>query len=212
MKNTRNQTAREEQLNFITHAIGFILSVLGCIYLLASKTTFSLSLKFISYLIYSLGLTLLYLASALYHHSTDFKRKSQLNILDHSAIYLLIAGTYTPVTLLTIAGIWGKIIFATVWIIAISGIVLKQFYTGKFPKLSTATYVLMGWIILVVFKPLIANMKSAGVIWLVSGGAFYTLGALLYQRKEMKYNHVIFHLFVILGSICHFIMILDYTE
>lgn len=212
MEESRNQTVEEEKLNFISHAIGFVLAIFGSIYLLTSKTTFGLNLKFISYLIYSLGLSLLYLASSLYHHSKDPKQKSQLNILDHSAIYLLIAGTYTPVTLITIAAIWGKAIFAVVWVIAIAGIILKQFYTGRFPKLSTASYVLMGWIILVAFKPLVDNMKTTGVIWLVVGGVLYTLGAILYQRKEMKYNHVIFHLFVLMGSACHYIMILNYTN
>jgi len=212
MEKARNQTVSEEKLNFISHGIGFILAVFGSIYLLTSKTTFSLNLKFISYLIYSVGLSTLYLASSLYHHSKEQKQKNRLNILDHSSIYLLIAGTYTPVTLLTIAGIWGKAIFITVWIIAIAGIILKQFYTGRFPKLSTTSYVLMGWIILVAFKPLVDNMKTTGVIWLVVGGVLYTLGALLYQRKEMKYNHVIFHLFVLMGSTCHYIMILNYTN
>ncbi|MCX6229700.1 MAG: hemolysin III family protein [Bacteroidia bacterium] len=212
MKTARNQSIEEEELNFISHAIGFIGALMGSIYLLRSKTTLGYNVEFISYLIYSFGLSALYLASSLYHHSKDLKRKSQLNILDHSAIYLLIAGTYTPVTLITIAGIWGKAIFITVWTAAIAGIILKQFYTGRFPKLSTLIYVLMGWIILIAFKPLTDHMNPVGVTWLVSGGVLYTLGALLYQKKEMKYNHVIFHLFVMMGSICHYIMILNYIN
>ena len=169
-------------------------------------------LQFISYLIYCFGLLTLYLASTLYHSAKDPKWQKRLNIFDHSAIYLLIAGTYTPIALLTMKGTWGMVIFCTVWVLATIGIVLKLYFTGRYSKISTATYVLMGWVIVIAIKPLINCMATQGLLWLLAGGIFYTLGAALYQRKSMKYNHAIFHVFVLLGSFCHYIVVLNYTN
>ena len=167
-------------------------------------------LRFISYLVYCMGLLTLYLASTLYHGAKDPGRKKRLNIFDHSAIYLLIAGTYTPISLLSIRGFWGYLILVIVWIIAIAGITLKLYFTGRYPRISTATYVLMGWVIVIAIKPLINSMVLPGLLWLLAGGVFYTVGAVLYQRKSVKYNHVIFHIFVLMGSLCHYIVILKY--
>jgi len=207
----KEQTPEEEQLNVITHAAGLILALIGSAFLLENSFEEGRTIRFISDLIYCLGLVTLYLASTLYHHSKDPERKKRLNIFDHSAIYLLIAGTYTPITLLNIKGMWGLTIFTIVWIIAGSGIILKLYFTGRYPKISTATYVLMGWVIIVAIKPLIQNMMLPGLLWLLAGGLFYTAGAALYQRKTMKYNHVVFHIFVMIGSLCHYIVILKYT-
>jgi hemolysin III len=124
----------------------------------------------------------------------------------------LIAGTYTPITLLSIGGFWGVTIFCIVWILALTGVILKLFFIGRYSVFSTITYVLMGWVIVIAIKPLINSMELNGLLWLLAGGVFYTLGALLYQRKSMKYNHAIFHVFVLLGSFCHFIVILNYTN
>ncbi len=212
MKSEKGQTKEEEQLNVITHAIGFVLALIASLYLLPFGLREGIHVRFISYLIYCIGLITLYLASALYHGSKDPERKKQLNIFDHSAIYLLIAGTYTPITLLSIKGAWGVAILSVVWFIAVVGIVLKLYFTGRFPKISTATYVLMGWVIIIAIKPLINSMVLPGLLWLLLGGLFYTFGALLYQWKSVKYTHVIFHVFVILGSICHYIVILSYTN
>ena len=212
MRSERGQTKEEERLNVITHAIGFIFALIATFYLLPIALREGIHLRFISYLIYCIGLITLYLASTLYHGSKDPERKRRLNIFDHSAIYLLIAGTYTPITVLTIKGVWGFTILSVVWVIAIVGIVLKLYFTGRFPKISTATYVLMGWVIIIAIKPLINSMVLPGLLWLLLGGLFYTFGALLYQLKSMKYNHVLFHIFVILGSVCHYIVILSYTN
>ena len=205
------QTAEEEQLNTITHACGFILAIFASYFLLKGSLGEGIHLRFVSFLVYSIGLLTLYLASTLYHSAKNQQRKRKLNIFDHSAIYLLIAGTYTPITLLTIKGIAGIAILCVVWITAIAGIVLKLYFTGRNPKISTATYILMGWVIVVAIKPLIKSMVLSGLIWLVAGGVFYTIGALFYQRKSMKYNHVIFHVFVMIGSFCHYLVILNYT-
>ena len=212
MNQEKLQTPEEERLNAITHGFGFILALFASFFLLKSSLNEGIHRRFASYFIYCIGLLTLYLASTLYHSAKDPERKRKLNIFDHSAIYLLIAGTYTPITLLTIKGIAGLAILGIVWITAFVGIVLKLYFTGRYPKISTATYVLMGWVIVVAIKPLVRSMVLPGLIWLVAGGLFYTVGALFYQRKSMKYNHVIFHIFVMLGSFCHYLVILYYTE
>ena len=210
MNTRREQTPQEEHLNTMTHAIGFILAFFASIFLLWKSAHEGNHLHLICNLIYCFGLLLLYFASTAYHSAQNPVRKKMLNIFDHSAIYLLIAGTYTPITLVLMKGIWGIVIFCTVWTIAALGIALKLFFTGRYSKISTATYVLMGWIIVIAIKPLIDSMIIEGLIWLLAGGIFYTLGAILYQRKSMKFNHVLFHFFVILGSLCHYIVILNY--
>ena len=212
MNSEIEQTPEEERLNVITHAFGFIIAFFASIFLLYNGFKEGIHLKFISYLVYCIGLLTLYLASTLYHGATNPKRKKLLNIFDHSAIYLLIAGTYTPITLLSIKGVWGLAILLTVWATALFGIILKLYFTGRYQKISTVTYVLMGWVIIIAIKPLINSMVLPGLMWLLAGGLFYTFGAALYQRKSMKYNHVIFHIFVLLGSLCHYMVILNYTN
>jgi len=211
MNQERFYTVAEERLNVISHGGGFILALFASFLLLNKGLREEVHLQFTSYLIYCFGLLTLYLASTLYHSAKDPKWKKRLNIFDHSAIYLLIAGTYTPIALLSMKGIWGLVIFTIVWVLAAIGIILKFFFIGRYSKISTATYVLMGWVIVIAIKPLINCMAMDGLLWLLAGGIFYTIGALLYQRKSMKYNHAIFHVFVLLGSFCHFIVILNYT-
>ena len=205
-------TPYEERLNVVTHGIGFVLALIASSFLLCKGFQEGVHLRFITYLIYCIGLLTLYLASTLYHSAKKPKYKNRLNIFDHSAIYLLIAGTYTPITLLSIGGFWGVTIFCIVWILALTGVILKLFFIGRYSVFSTITYVLMGWVIVIAIKPLINSMELNGLLWLLAGGVFYTLGALLYQIKSMKYNHAIFHVFVLLGSFCHFIVILNYTN
>lgn len=204
------QTAYEERLNVITHGFGFLLALFASLLLLSQGLKEGVHVRFISYLIYSLGLLTLYLASTLYHSVKDQEWKKRLNVFDHSAIFLLIAGTYTPIALLALKGIWGMAIFCVVWIIAIVGIIMKLFFTGRYSIISTAAYLLMGWVIIIPIKPLINSIVTPGLIWLLAGGISYTAGAILYQRKTMKFNHVLFHVFVLLGSFCHYIVILNY--
>lgn len=212
MSTEKYYTPAEERLNVITHGFGFILAMFGSILLLSQSLQEGIHLKFISYCIYCIGLLTLYLASTLYHSAKASKLKTRLNVFDHSAIYVLIAGTYTPIALLTMKGSWGLVIFCVVWFLATVGILLKFFFIGRYSKISTVTYVLMGWVIVIAIKPLINSMVTQGLLWLLAGGIFYTIGALLYQRKSMKYNHAIFHVFVLLGSLCHYIVILNYTN
>ena len=200
----------EEKLNVLTHAFGLLLSIIGLPFLVVKSFHYDGFWKPMSIIIYGASLLILYAASTFYHASKDPKLRRKLNIFDHAAIYVLIAGTYTPYTLITLEGTLGWFIFGFTWVFALIGIVLKLFYTGRFDKLSTMMYVLMGWQIILVIKPLIDSFSLEGIKLLFVGGVFYTIGALLYSIKKVKYNHAIFHVFVVLGSLCHFFSIYFY--
>jgi hemolysin III len=133
--------------------------------------------------------------------------KARLQIFDHCAIYLLIAGTYTPFTLIGLRGPWGWGLFAAIWTIAVIGMVFKLFYTGRFKLLSTIVYVVMGWLVVVAIEPLLKSVDAFTLGWLLAGGLFYTLGTYFYQRDSVRYFHAIWHLFVLVGSVCHFIAV-----
>lgn len=203
-------SVEEERWNVLTHSFGLILSIIGMVVLLNKAVQLHSTKVFIAFLIYGIGVTTMFLASTLYHSSTDTKIRKRLNVFDHSAIYLTIAGSYTPITMLTMPPLWGIPVLITVWLIAATGIILKFFFIGSFPKLSTVMYVLMGWVIVIAIKPLINSMSVAGLVWLLAGGLAYTLGAVLYQIQRLKFNHAIFHIFVLIGAVCHFIVIYDY--
>ena len=197
----------EEQLNVISHAIGLFLSVVAIVFLLVKSIPTSSFIVIFSSAVFGISAICLYLASMSYHREKDPVRRMKLKIFDHSSIYILIAGSYTPFLLITLKGFTGNIIFVSVWSIAVIGVVLKLFFAGRFSLVSTISYVLMGWIIVFAFKPLYANLPSGGFFWLLAGGVAYTIGALLYQIKKMKFNHAIFHFFVLIGTICHFISV-----
>jgi hemolysin III len=198
---------KEERLNILSHGVGLVLSCLAFPFLILKATQYQGFWPSISLLIYGVSLIVLYAASTFYHASKDPKRRRKLNILDHAAIYVLIAGTYTPFTLIILEGSLGWSVFGFTWMFAFLGIILKLFYTGRFDKLSTLIYVLMGWQIIFVLDPLIEKFPFQGVQLLFLGGVFYTVGALLYSLKRIKYNHAIFHVFVLLGSWCHFLSV-----
>lgn len=201
----------EEKLNVITHGIGLILSIIGLVLLVVHASEIGTIIHLLSFVIFGVSLILLYGASTAYHYfqQPDIRRK--LNILDHAAIYVLIAGTYTPFALITLQGILGWIIFGIIWGLALIGVSLKLFYTGRFDKISTVAYVAMGWIVIFVIKDLIANLPINGLFWLLAGGIFYTVGAILYSISALKFNHAIFHVFVLLGSFSHFMSIYCYV-
>lgn len=202
---------KEEKLNVISHFIGLLLSIVALVLLVVKASLFGNALHIVSFSIYGASLIVLYAASTLYHNSKPPKLRQRLNVFDHSAIYILIAGTYTPFTLIVLNGWVGWTIFGVSWGLALSGIVFKLFFTGKFDKISTITYVLMGWLIVFAIKPLIHNLPTEGLLWLLAGGLFYTVGAALYSFKGMKYNHAIFHVFVLLGSFSHFMAVYFYV-
>jgi len=164
-----------------------------------------------SFGVFGLSLIILYAASTAYHSATGPILRKRLRIVDHASIYVLIAGTYTPFTLITLYGKVGWVIFSATWSLALIGVILKVFFTGKYDRASTIMYVLMGWIIVFAIQPLINNLHPNGIYWLAAGGVIYTIGAILYSIKSIKYNHAIFHLFVLGGSFCHFISIYCYV-
>lgn len=201
----------EELTNIISHAIGFILSIAGLCLLTVHAALHGTALHITSFVIFGCSLIILYAASTLYHHARNPALRSKLRVFDHAAIYILIAGTYTPLTLITLGGMTGWVIFGITWGFAVTGIILKLFLTGKYNLLSTLMYIFMGWIILFAIKPLVNNLPEGGLIWLVSGGAAYTLGAILYSIRKLKFNHAIFHIFVLIGSFSHFVTVYFYV-
>ncbi len=205
----RAQTKNEELWNVITHGIGFVASIVGLI-LLLRKYADSTTTSNIAVSIYGASLINLYLVSSLYHGVIDEKKKFKLRILDHISIYFLIAGTYTPVLLISLQHALGIPLLYAVWGIAGIGLILKIFFTGKFEIFSLILYVVMGWLIVFDFSELKAVVPSEGINLLMSGGAFYTGGIVFYVWNKLKYNHVIWHLFVMAGSASHYLMILYY--
>ena len=201
----------EEKLNVLTHALGLILSIIALVLLINHASTNGTATHIVSFTIFGASLILLYSASTFYHYAQSPSLRKKLNILDHSAIYVLIAGTYTPFTLVTLKGWLGWTLFGVTWGIAIIGVFFKLFYTGRYDKISTISYVLMGWIIIFAIKPLIENLPIQGLYWLLTGGIFYSVGAVLYSIKKIRFNHAIFHVFVLLGSFSHFMAIYFYV-
>jgi len=202
---------KEELLNILTHGLGLLLSAIGFPFLIIKAFSFDGFWKPASLIIFGISLIVLYAASTFYHAAKEAKLRRRLNIFDHAAIYVLIAGTYTPYTIIVLEGTVGWIIFGLTWGFALTGIVLKLFYTGRFDKLSTAMYVLMGWQIVFAIKPLMENLSTEGLQFLFAGGVFYTIGAILYSIKKLPFNHAIFHVFVVLGSLSHFLSIFYYV-
>ncbi|MEP5253431.1 MAG: hemolysin III family protein [Winogradskyella arenosi] len=206
----RIQTKREELLNAWTHGIGALLGVVALVLLLfnADKLT---PWSVFSVIVYGLSIIILFLASTLYHAVEDEQRKYYFRIVDHISIYVLIAGTYTPVLLLVLPDSLGWLLFYTVWGIAAFGVILKLFFTGRFEIFSTLLYLVMGWLIVFDFSNLSIEMGSDGILWLFAGGLFYTVGIIFYAINKIPYNHVIWHLFVLGGAICHFFMVYWYV-
>lgn len=201
----------EEKLNIWSHAFGIFLSIIALVLLIIKAVQQDNIWMMISFPIFGVSLILLYLASTLYHASKEPQKRFKLKVFDHAAIYVLIAGSYTPFTLVSLNGETGWLIFSMVWVMAFTGIILKLFFTGRFKIVSTAMYVLMGWLIVFYFQYLTASLHEKGVFYLILGGVLYTIGAILYSIKKIKFNHAIFHFFVLAGSFCHFLSIYLYV-
>jgi hemolysin III len=193
---------REEVASLVTHAIGVVFGVVSLVVMLVfSKGD---AFKVVSAAVFGVSLILLYSSSTLYHFFTSPAWKARFQKYDHACIYLLIAGSYTPITLVTLKGPWGWSIFGVVWAMAIGGVLIKVLGMGKADHwLSTALYLLMGWLIVIAFGPLLREMPSAGVWWLVAGGLAYSGGVVFYAWHRLPFNHAIWHLFVLGGSACH---------
>jgi hemolysin III len=201
----------EERINISSHAAGLFLSLVATVLMVVRASQHGNAWHIVSVCIFGAGLLALYAASTAYHSATRVESRVRLRIIDHATIYVLIAGTYTPFTLITLNGKIGWVIFSVSWGLAIIGIYLKLHFTGRFDGLSTLMYVFMGWIIIFAVKPLIAALPVEGLYWLVAGGLSYTLGAVIYSIKHIPLNHAIFHLFVLGGSICHFVAVYAYV-
>lgn len=200
-----------EVLNAVTHGIGVILSIIGLIFLIQKGLEMGGVLEVTSYSIYGGSLILLYLCSTLYHSFTFTKARAFFRRLDHCSIFLLIAGSYTPYTLITISGRLGVFLTIFIWTIAILGVLYKAVWFNKFQGLSVWLYIAMGWISLFFLHYLYQGLGTRGFIWLVAGGLAFTIGALFYRMKHIKYMHVVWHLFVLSGTICMFFSIYLYT-
>jgi len=208
--NARYYTRTEETLNVATHALGLLLSILALVLLVVKAAQNGTVWHVVSFAIYGSSLVILYFSSTVFHLIQNQKLRNRLNVLDHASIFLLIAGTYTPFLLVTLRGPWGWSIFGVVWGLAIAGIVVKLFYTGRFNFLSTLLYIVMGWLIIVAIKPLMDALSTEGLLWLFAGGLFYTLGSVFFLVNKIPFNHAIFHVFVLAGSACHFIAVYSF--
>ncbi|AXT20254.1 hemolysin III family protein [Flavobacteriaceae bacterium AU392] len=206
----RTQTKREESLNVLTHGLGAILSVIGFI-LLINANTYKTSWSTFSIVVYGLSMIILFTASTLYHYVEGERKKHYFKVVDHISIYLLIAGTYTPVTLIILEQSLGWTLFYIVWGIAAFGTILKLFFTGRFNVFSTLLYLVMGWLIVFDYTNVADALGTKGVYLLFGAGIFYTIGIVFYAIEKIPYNHVIWHLFVLGGAICHFLMMLWYV-
>jgi len=201
----------EERINILSHAAGLFLSVVATVLLVIRASHYGNTWHIVSVIIFGASLIALYAASTAYHSATRPEVRARLRVVDHATIYTLIAGTYTPFTLITLSGTVGWVIFAVSWSMAICGIILKLFFTGRFNLVSTLMYVFMGWIIVFAVKPLLASLPTDGLYWLIAGGLSYTVGAVIYSIKKIPLNHAIFHLFVLAGSICHIVAVYFYV-
>ena len=201
-------TLQEERASALTHGIGALAALAGGAVLVALASITGDGWQLAAAIVFSVCLLLLYIASTLYHAIQQPRAKSALKVFDHCAIYLLIAGTYTPFTLVGLRGEVGRNLFIAIWSLAAAGITFKLFFTGRFKLLSTAVYVAMGWMVLLAITPVMAALDTWTFGWLIAGGVAYTLGTVFYHRPSMRYSHAVWHLFVVAGSVCHYIAVL----
>ena len=200
---------KEEIANSVTHGIGAGLSVAGLTLLVALAAIYGDVWRVVSFSIYGSSLVILYLASTLYHSFQNPRIKRMLRVLDHASIYLLIAGSYTPFLLVSMRDAWGWTLFGVVWGLALLGVVFKVFFIGRYEVVATAAYVLMGWLCVIAFKEMLVKLPPGGMTFLIIGGVVYTAGVIFYAWEKLPYNHAIWHLFVLGGSICHFFAVMS---
>jgi len=211
MSRTRAWTLGEELAHSITHGVGLLAALTGLVVLvmLAAATRDPWRLAACS--IYATTLVLLYAASTLYHALSGTRARHVFQVLDHSAIFLLIAGTYTPFALVLLRGPWGWTLLVIVWGLALVGVTLKAVFGARWPIVSTALYIAMGWTALIAVKPIVEHLPPGGIAWLVAGGLAYTGGVVFYAWTRLRYSHAVWHLFVLGGSACHFFAVLWYA-
>lgn len=208
----RNQSGREETANAISHGIGLIGALIGTPFLITQALCHGETIFVVGVSIFCATMIMLYLGSTVYHALPASKAKRVFLLVEHSAIFMLIAGTYTPFTFGVLKGAWGWTLFGIIWGLAVVGIALKVFQKKQHPFLSTSLYLLMGWVILIAIEPLLANVPTAGLLWLLAGGLSYTVGVAFFATdSKLKYGHFIWHIFVLAGTTCHFFAVLWYA-
>ncbi len=211
MSDVTRYTPREEIANAGTHGLGLALSVAGLVLMVVRAARHSDAWAVTSSAIFGATLVLLYTTSTLYHSFSGEELKRLLRKFDHAAIFLLIAGTYTPFLLVSLRGPWGWSLFGVVWGLAAVGVALKFWFTGRFRVLSTLIYIGMGWLVLAAFRPLLAALPRGGLVLLLAGGLCYTGGAAFYLWKRLSYHHAVWHLWVLAGSGCHWASVFLYV-
>jgi hemolysin III len=194
---------REEAASAVTHGLGIALSVAGGATLIVMAALSGSAWKIVGTSVFALSLILLYTASTVYHSVHRETLRSRLQIIDHCAIYVLIAGTYTPFMLDGMRGPWGWSLFGVIWGLACAGVAFKLFFTGRFQRTSTLIYIAMGWLVIIAARPLVQSIDRTALAWLVAGGLAYTAGTLFYLSRRLPFAHAVWHVFVLAGSVCH---------
>lgn len=212
MNAASSQNSQDELANALTHALGVALALAGLAVLVTLASLHGSARQLVSYSIYGATLVLLYSASTAYHGARHPRAKHLLRTLDHIAIYLLIAGTYTPFALISLRGTWGWSLLAIIWALAASGVVFKVFFIGRFPRTSVVIYLGMGWLALIAVRQLFMHLPTTGLILLFSGGLCYSMGVIFFALDHRPFYHAIWHVFVLAGSICHFFAVLTSTH
>lgn len=205
-------TIQEEIANSVTHGIGTGMAVVGLVVLIVLTAVYGDTRQIVSVSVYGGSLIILYLASTLYHSIQHPKTKKVLRIFDHASVYILIAGTYTPFLILGIRGVLGWSLLAIVWALALIGITWKIFFIGRLEVIATAAYVLMGWMCMLMIKEMLTKLPPVALALLLAGGIIYTIGVIFYAWEKLPYNHAIWHLFVLGGSICHYFAIMSLLD
>jgi hemolysin III len=206
---TAETVHREEIANAVTHGVGALASAAAAAVLVTLAQLNGTRMQVISALVFGSSLVMLYTASTLYHAIPSAAAKRRLKVFDHCAIYMLIAGTYTPFALIGLRGVVGWWLFGVAWGLATVGIIFKLFFTGRFKLFSTLVYIGMGWMSLFAIKPMLVKIPTAALMWLLAGGIAYTAGTLFYHNERLRYSHAVWHLFVLAGSACHFIAVIS---
>ena len=201
----------EEIANCVSHGVGVLAALVATPYLVLAAARRGGVAAIIGASVFAGTVVVLYLASTLYHALPRNRAKRVFRVIDHSAIYLLIAGTYTPFTLGVLRGVWGWSLFGVVWGLAVLGVTLKSVGGIRYPRLSTALYVGMGWVALSAIRPLWVHVPAAGWLWLIAGGLAYTGGIAFYAAERLRYGHLVWHMFVLVGTACHFVAVLRYA-
>jgi len=210
MDESRSQSRGEEIANAASHGAGLLAILAATPFLLAAARRRGTPEAMLAAALFAGSAALLYLASTLYHAAPP-RWKGPLRMLDHAAIFILIAGTYSPFALGTLGGTFGWRLFTVVWLLALAGVLFKIFARFRFPYVSTALYIGMGWLAAFIIRPLAAHLPLGGLLWLVAGGLAYTGGVLFYHREGMRYSHLVWHLFVLAGTGCHFVAVMRYA-